>query len=354
MLPWKDSFRAVITAFALLTAAPAAAQDASDLADAERALRNRRWQEAERIAEGLLEEGTRVGAELGPVYRVLGLARAERGDEDGAREALTRWLGVEPAGRLEGASDAVRSLWMEARGTWASSPLPLGATASLDEALAGLVVEVHDPVPMAARLRTRFRLPGGEWVSNVVPPAEAVRVAVPGLSGARRVEYSLALLDEFGNRVWLEGSDEAPLVLEAPALAVVPAPALPVPDAPREVPAADPVPFYAVGAALLAAGAGALVGAAVSHAERERLAGLYNGDGSGCTGSGATRGTLCGPERSALGTNEGAAIALYVLGGAAAVGGAALFLLVPGSTEEAAVACGPGPGDVGLGCGGRF
>jgi hypothetical protein len=168
------------------------------------------------------------------------------------------------------------------------------------------------------------------------------------------VEYSLALLDEFGNRVWLEGSDEAPLSLDAPALVAARVPEEVEADPPAAAPSADPIPFYGVGAALLAAGAGALVGGAISHAERERLAGLYNGDGSECTGSGTTRGTLCGPERSAVSTNEGAAVALYAVGVAAAAGGAILLLLAPSGTAEPAVACGPGPGELGLACGGRF
>lgn len=355
-LPWPSTRIAalfLVTAY-LLDARAGAAQSISD---AERALTSRNYARATSITETLLEEGTREGAELAPLYRILGLARLGSGDEEGARTALTRWLAFEPTGRVEGASDEVRSVLMEARGVWAATASRLGATAELSPEGAGLLVRVTDPASMAERVRVRVRVDGGAWVSTVVPPTPEIEVSVAGLSGATTLDYSLAFIDEYGNRVWLSGSDEAPLHLVLPerAVATVATGSSETVARPSTSPT-DPTAFYIAGGAFLAtAVAGAVIGA-VSHAERERLAGIYNGDGSTCTGSGDTRGARCGPELSAVGANEAVAIVAYTVGGAALIGGLSLLLVAPTgpSTPDTAFSCGPGPGLVGLACGGSF
>jgi len=329
------------------------AMAAQDLLAAERALARGRNDEAIRIVEALLEEGTREGDALAPLYRVLGLARVANGDEEEARTALARWVGLDPTARVDDVNEDARSLFMEARGVWAGTSLPLGARAELAEDLSGIVVRVTDPANMAARVRTRFRVAGGSWVSSVVPPAPVIEVPVPGLAGARRVEYHLAFIDEYGNRVWLDGSDEAPRVLErAVEVAVVEGGVAAV----EPSPAPDTTPFIVAGSVLLATAVGLAIGGGFAHAERERSAGLYNGDGSGCTGTGTTRGTLCGPESTAVSANETAASILYSVGGAALLGGIAAFALMPASSREpggdASFACAPGL--LAVTCGGTF
>lgn len=325
---------------------------AQDLAAAEAALERGRAAEAQRIAQALLEEGTRAGAELGPLYRVLGVAAASAGDEEVARRALTCWLAIVPDGRIEGATDEVRSVLMEARGTWAVATAAFGATAELADDLSGLVVHVSDPGSMAARVRARVRLPGGAWSASVAAPAPELTFAVAGLSAAHELDYSLAFIDEYGNRVWLAGSDEAPLHLAAPApVAVVDRRG---PTSPPPAATADATPFHAVGVVGLTLGAGTLVGAAIAHAERERVAGVYNGDGSGCTGSGATRGELCGLERDQVLTMESVAIALYVTGTVLVGVGAGLIAAAPSAaaSPERSVAC--APAGLGVACVGTF
>jgi hypothetical protein len=342
-----------VMTLALWMLAPTA--HAQTLADAESALTAGDAAQAMSIARALIDEGIRVGAELAPLYRVLGLAAGAAGQEDAAREAFTRWLALDPEGHLDRTlSDDVRSPFLEARGFWANQPTRLGATATLRDGGGGIEVALVDPASMVARLRVRLRTAGGAWSDVVRPPAALVTIDVAGLPPGGGLDYVITFLDESGNRIWTRGSDDAPLHLgdTGPAIADVadPGPA-PVHEAP-----ADATGFHvgAVVAAVIAVGA--IVGAAVLHADRERLAGIYNGDGTGCTGTGTTRGDLCGPQRSAISSDEVGAITLYAVGGAAAITAIVLAAIAPSGASDAhaAFACGAGPGTMGLSCGGTF
>lgn len=336
-------------------AGPAAAQRGGQSAeDAIAALESRHYTEAGRIAQTLIEQGTRTGPELAPLYRVLGLAAAYTNDDEAARVAFTQWLALEPEGRLERTlPDEIRSPFMEARGFWSASTVRLGATGELAENLTGILVRVTDPSSMAARVRVRVRLPGGAWADAVRPPAAELVVATPGLGTVRSLDYSLTFLDEHGNRIWQDGTDAAPRHLEVPS-------AVAVSDGVPVVPTAQPsdATGFHIGAVIAAVVAvGAVVGAAIAHSERERLAGLYNGDGSGCTGNGALRQDVCAPQRSGITGGETAAIVLYSVAGAAAVTAAVLLAIAPSSSSsesDVALRCGPGPGLIGLTCGGSF
>lgn len=111
----------------------------------------------------------------------------------------------------------------------------------------------------------------------------------------------------------------------------------------------------AVGIALLGAAA-ALGGLAVGFfAERERNAAIWNGDD--CLPSVGNRGDACDAYELAALDTEAVGIGLSVAAGVSALGGAvvlALGVAAPGSSGRAEVSCGPGPGLVGLACGGTF
>jgi hypothetical protein len=163
----------------------------------------------------------------------------------------------------------------------------------------------------------------------------------------------VSLLDEFGNRLFQRGSDQAPeiLRLEVPA----PAPAtIAAPLVERPVPA-DPVPFYVAAGIAGAIGLGGIVGGAIMHGERESLASRWNA--GVCSGSGVTRGEVCAAERSALGDAEILAGVLYGVGGAALAAAGVTALLAPpqgAAGDDVTLRCTPGPGDVGLSCGVSF
>ncbi len=338
----------------LSIAAPASAQS---LEEAQQQLDSGHAAAAAEMATTLVDQGTRVGTDLAPLYRLIGLASATAGNEDAAREAFTRWLALEPEGRLDRSlPDEVRSPFLEARGFWASSGQRLGAQATLRADASGLDVTIGDPASMVARVRVRVRPAGGAWSDVMRSPAPSLAVDVPGLTAARTLDYSITFLDASGNRIWHDGSDEAPLHAGESTHATTTAVATTTTPTETPVAAADPTGFVvgAVVAGVIAAGA--VVAAAVFHADRERLAGIYNGDGTGCTGSGTTRGDVCAPQRSAIGTDEVVASVLYGVAGAAAVTAILLAVMVPSSpsADRAAFSCGAGPGQIGLACGGSF
>jgi hypothetical protein len=343
-----------------LALAPSAVLAQHTLDDATHQLESGHAARARQIATTLIEEGTRTGSDLAPLYRVLGIAAATAGDEDAAREAFTRWLALEPEGRLDrSASDDVRSPFMEARGFWSSTPARLGATATLRDDLSGIDVHVVDPASLAARVRARVRLTGGAWADVVRAPSETIAIDVAGLSSARALDYTITFLDESGNRIWQDGTDTAPLHLEAPQATIATASTTPTPlesSAPQPThPTADATPFHIAAVVLGVVAVGGIAAGAAFHADREHNAGLYNGDGSGCTGAGTTRAEVCGPQRTTVGNDEIAAGVLYGVGGAAAITAVVLAVVAPsGGHDDHAFACGAGPGTVGISCGGRF
>ena len=342
---------------ALALASIAAPVSAQSLEEAQHQLDIGHAAAAAEMATALVDQGTRVGTDLAPLYRVLGLASATAGNEDAAREAFTRWLALDPEGRLDRSlPDEVRSPFLEARGFWASSGQRLGAQATLRADASGLDVSITDPASMVARVRVRVRPAGGAWSDVMRSPAPSLAIDVPGLSAARALDYSITFLDVSGNRIWHDGSDDAPLHAgeAAHTTTTVETTTTTTPGTPES--AADPTGFV-VGAVIAGViAAGAVITAAIFHADRERLAGIYNGDGSGCTGSGTTRGDVCAPQRSAISTDEVVAGVLYGVAGAAAITAIVLALMAPSSpsADHAAVSCGAGPGQFGLACGGSF
>ena len=344
-----------LCALLLCFASPVSAQTASD---AESQLAAGHAAQAVTTARSLIDEGTRVGADLAPLYRVLGLAAATAGDGDAAREAFTRWLALEPDGHLDRSlPDEVRSPFLEARGFWASSPQRLAATVALRENGTGIDLSVVDPASMVARVRAHVRVAGGAWSDVVRAPAASLSIDVAGLHAGVALDYVITFLDESGNRIWHEGTDDAPLHLgEQTHGGDVSTVTPPSDTAPPVVATADATGFH-VGVVIASVIAvGAIVGAAMFHADRERLAGVYNGDGTGCTGTGSTRGEVCGPQHSAINTDQIAAGVLYGVGGAAAVVAIVLAVVAPSgsSTSQASFSCGAGPGTIGLSCGGTF
>jgi hypothetical protein len=344
MIPLR--IRMFVTLCVVLLALPARGQDTRA---GEAALSRGEHQKALRLASDALEAGVRTGAELAPIYLLEAKSRAALNDAEGTLRAFMRLLAVDPQFRLDKAApDALRSPYLEARGFSASQP-PLGAEAALTDDLAGLVVTVSDPAQLAVRVRVRMRVPGEPAFGESVRAPEARSVfLLPRLGELRAVEYSIALLDEHGNRIWQRGSDVEPLRLDAPA---------PV-TAARQEPASEAVvtprsrvAFYVAGSLMLALGAGAAAGAGVAHAKRESLASDWN---SGrCGGTGETRAELCADERARLSRMQMTAGLLYGFGGASLVTGLVL-MLVEGRERDpeasAALRCHDGPGELGIAC----
>ena len=330
----------------------AAGASAQDIEHAGRLLA--RNPEAARVeATELLESGVNTPDQLAAVHRVLAEAAGRLGDDPAAVRSFTIALALDPTLRVErSASAEVRSPYMEAAGFWSSHATRLSVEVEAGDADA-LLVRAIDPATLAARVRIRARLPGGTFVELVRPTSEPVEVRLEGLALVREAQYSVALIDEFGNRLFQRGSDQAPEILRLEAPAPPPVVAAP-PMGPQPTPA-DPLPFYVAAGIAGALGLAGIVGGAIMHVERESLAGRWNaGD---CDGAGLTRGEVCSSERTAIGNAETIAGVLYGVGGAALAAAAVTALLAPSNTspaESATARCTPGPGEVGLSCGVSF
>jgi len=326
---------------------PAAAQDI----DHARTVLARNPEAARAEATQLLESGTSSPEQLVAIHRVLGEAAARAGDEAAAVRSFTVLLALDPSFRMERtASDQVRSPYMEAAGFWSAHATRLAVDVAAGEGDT-LSVRAVDPGGIAARVRVRARVAAGAWVELVRPTAAPFELPIRGLSTAGRVEYSVTLIDEMGNRLHQRGSDATPevLTIEAPAPEVTRAP----PPIVQPPPAADPLPFYVIAGAAGVVGLGAIIGGAVLHAERESLAGQWNG--GDCAGVGVTRGEACASELARLRDAEVISGVLYGIGGAALLAAIVTVALAPSagspsSETDAVVQCVPGPGELGVAC----
>lgn len=327
---------------------------------AEALLRRKEFVLARDQALAELATGERDAAELIPLYRVLAIASgsiAEQGEE--ARQAFVWLLALDPEFRLGAEWPVeVRSPYMEARGDVSAHPSVLSASGRLAADECALLVAMMDPFALAARLRLRVRNRGeSQYVETVRVPEPEVAFSLPENPEHLGLEYTLSLLDEHGNRIWQQGSDEAPNVLPYASTT------LPVVQAERESvePLANrsgPSRGYYVGAAaaLIATGAATVVGG-IKHAERQRLADSWND--ADCSGSGATRAEQCGQEREQIDQAQRAAGIAYGVAGVSLVTSALLFIAAASrhtneDVRSASVGdrmrCASGPGKWGLSC----
>ncbi len=317
---------------------------------------------ARRLTAETIESGAHDQRELARLYELLARAHAALGDHVAARRAFTQLLALRPEFRLAREEPAqTRSPYLEARGFWSTQASGLAAVVSVSADRTAALVSVSDPAGMAARVRLRVRRAQGEtyqgesFVEFVRPPADGLLLPLQALRSARVLEYSLALLDEHGNRLWQRGSDQQPDAL--PVQTRVPVARDAATDraspytAPRPLP--HPRPYYVGSAVAFSAGAAAIAAAGLAHARREKLAQRWNR--GTCDGSGNTRGAICADERRQVSRFQLAAGVLYGVGASALVTGVLVLVLAPSkdmlhAPVARSVRCDGGPGLLGLGC----
>ncbi len=308
------------------------------------------------LARASIESGTHTAAELVSLYRILGLASARQGDLESARLAFTTALALDPNFRLRDAAPEVRSPYMEARGFWSEHPTPLAVTLSVTDARNALLLAITDPADLSVRVLLRVRGNEREPFLEVVQPRASELSIRFDSSQAQQLEYSVALLDQFGNRLWQAGSEQQPLLLNLKpphASDVLERPALPTVRAESAdgAPATRPRRYLVAGSMLLVLGAGSLTGAVLAHLKREQLANDWNH--FRCHGDGSTRGMVCANERERISMQEKLAAGLYGLGGATLVAGVLLIALGPARSkapDRISVRCTGGPGELGAQC----
>jgi len=316
--------------------------EAQSLPSAEAALSRGAYAQSRQLASQAIHSGTRVGTELVEPYRVLALSCGYLDDADAATRAFTLLLALDPSYRLpDGLPAEVRSPYMNARGFWSVHVERLSAQVAFDPDDANaLLIALRDPAALTARVRVRARVAGTErFVESVRPPEATLTMPVDRLAVAGEVEYTVALLDEHGNRIWQLGSDASPLRLSRPTTAEVAGPSVAV-SAVRGPRAGDILvqpegrrrrPYVISGSTLLALGAGAAVAGGLAHLRREQLAARWNrGE---CDGQGTTRGAICASENQGIQDMTRLATVLYGSGAAAALAGLTVLLFAPRRSE---------------------
>jgi hypothetical protein len=325
---------------AALCASNANAQTDS-AAEAEAAYARIDFEAARTRAVEALEAGNHTAAQTARLYYLLGMASASLRDGTRAREAFQRMLALDPALPVEqNLAPPLRTPYLEARLFWSNERERFGATARATAT--GLAVTVTDPLHMARAALVRVRVaPATTFTSTRLTVSPTMEVSVPSMSAAQRVEYTLTLLDEHGNRVWALGSDAAPQVLATGA-----ARDLATPRPTRESAWWRPVGWTALGL-----GAASLIGGFVAWRVREGHAETWNSDA--CLRDGRTRDENCADERAAGSSAETWSIVGVAAGGVLAVGGAALLLVAP-SSSSTALRCAPGGASPSVQCAVRF
>jgi tetratricopeptide (TPR) repeat protein len=290
------------------------------LAAADVSLKRGQFEKVLKFARVAIEAGTRSGSELAPFYLLEARASAGMRNAEGALRAFTNLLALAPEFKLEKtAPPEQKAPYLEARKFWKEHGQRLEASAKLADDLSGLVLVLNDPTEMVVMMRVRLRLLGKVVFSEEVRPPEARNLFVlAGLKDVRALEYSLALYDVYGNRVWERGSDVQPARLDAPVQVITAT--LDEPAAAPVVEARSALPYYVAGGVALGLGAGAAAGGLALHLKHDEVR----------LGSGI----------------------LYGAGGVALAAGVVLLLMAPRgqSTQSAALACAGGPGVVGLAC----
>lgn len=294
-----------------------------------------------------LEAGGLDPARLAALYAELAAARAHAGDDEGARAAFIASLALDPDLRVDPSEPLeVRSPYLEARGFWSVHRERLAVRAAPSPGGDRLEVELTDPAELVSRLVVRTRPVGASRYVEVAQPRSA-RLSVPlePSASTQGLEYTIVLLDGFGNRLSEAGSERDPLRWAPPR----PAAPAPVPQlagvTTSAPPATEVAPDTVIGAPrrrrrMQAAAAGAFVASAalgvagaLEHRERERLAQLWNrGE---CAGDGETRAELCSSERRDLDRAERIAIGMYAGAAGALALGAVLLIVAPERERDA-------------------
>ncbi len=260
-------------------------------------------------------------------------------------------------------------------GRWVAADEHLGAALStqdpwVERSRASLQIAFDRVRLRTAELTVVCNVPGAELrvdgtAAGSLPRSGAVRVA----TGAVVIDVLADGHEPYRQTVQLSTRSARVEVTLVPRAAVVTIPVAPTLAA---VPRADTRPGAAVAAVthggrgprrtlvwVSAAGAAVFLGVgAAGYAIGSSAADRWNDDAQ-CQRRGMTREQVCGGDRSTAGSMETLAAVGFVVGGALVATSAVLFLLSrsPGAepvVPRATLACGAGPGELGVACRGTF
>jgi hypothetical protein len=219
------TIRGLVVSLSILVAVPVRAEP---LDQAEDALRELRYEEADELLEHRLRAGDNGPRALARIYRLRGQLAGSLGDEAGAEAAFARWLVLEPGASLpDGTSPKITGPFQAAAAGLAGASLRVDFHLAGDESAVTLQV-VEDPLALVSAARAAYR----GRVDEVRAADGRARVELAGPRRGRLL-VTVAALDVYGNRL-----SEHELAVEhaEPPPAPKPVAAVEKPPAPRILP----------------------------------------------------------------------------------------------------------------------
>jgi hypothetical protein len=192
---------------------PRVSQAESALRQAEQAYNDVDFETTIRHGEEALASGTLEPEQVARAYHLLGISANALGQRAQARRYFIRLLAVDAnAESIERQlAPSQRESLMEARGFWASHRIRLDVSVDLVPQRGSLRIRLTDPADMVQAIEVRARLGGQDsYAQSSVTAANVSYVEVEGAAETPHVEYTLALLDEHGNRLLQRGDEEVP------------------------------------------------------------------------------------------------------------------------------------------------
>ncbi len=156
--------------------------------------------------------GQRSRHDLTRIYELKAVCAAALEQNDEARNAYMRMLALNPVAQIDSSlASRIRTVFLEAQGSWAARHDRLVANVTLLQSREALRVNLSDPLDMGGTIVIRARAAGESEYSEASMPASArVHLFVPGAQNSGAVEFILRVLDEHGNHIIDLGSEDEP------------------------------------------------------------------------------------------------------------------------------------------------
>lgn len=210
----RHALQALVVVITLaLTVASARAEEINPhLEQANRALGELRYSEAQTNLAQAIAWGRNSPRQLAEIYRLTGELEATLGDRAGAAEAFQRWIAIDPDAALPaGTSPKLTEPFATARAFFAGrEPLRVAQRIELDPPAAVVEIEA-DPLDMVSGARIDYLVAGGRWLVTEARGRGVLRISLPR---AELVSVVIAVIDGRGNALVAYGTRDQPLVVD--------------------------------------------------------------------------------------------------------------------------------------------